>query len=279
MPADLHTHTTASDGQCSPAALVQLARQEKLDVVAVTDHDTTSGIIPAQVAARCEIEIIPGIEIGARSNAHKADILGYFINIHHPGLQQRLEKFRLDREQRAQAILAQLARLGIALEWDQVVALAQGDSVGRPHIAQALVEAGHVTTMPEAFERYIGSKSPAFVSRATIDLTEAINLIHAAGGVAVLAHPVYVRDFPTVVAELVEAGLDGIEVCYPDHTPDIEAQARDLAERYHLMMTGGSDFHGLDVPGKAMLGSVTAPEGAVEALRERALLYSRRSPG
>ena len=254
MLADLHTHTTASDGRLSPSELVQLARQCNLDVVAITDHDTTSGVVLAQQAAGDDLVVIPGIEISARDARHYVDILGYFIDVHHSGLQQRLNQFQIDRQHRAQAIVEQLTLLGTPIEWNRVSALAQGDIVGRPHIAQALVEAGHVQSMTEAFDQYIGSKRPAYVPRQTIPPAEAIELIHAAGGVAVLAHPVYVRDFPTAVSDFVKVGLDGIEVCYPDHTPEIEARARALADRFQLIMTGGSDFHGLNVPDKAMLG-------------------------
>ncbi len=274
MQADLHAHTTASDGQLSPPELVHLARQCKLDVVAITDHDTTSGVLPAQLAALGDIEVIPGIELGARDATHHVDILGYFIDDKHPGLQQRLEQFRMDREQRARTIVDRLAQQGTPVNWERVVVLAHGDNVGRPHIAQALVEAGHARSMTEAFEHYIGSKSQAYVPRQTIAPAEAIDLIHAAGGVAVLAHPVFVRDFPAAVADFVAVGLDGIEVYYPDHTPEIEAQARALAERYQLIMTGGSDFHGLNVPDKGMLGSVIAPDSAVATLRKRANRYS-----
>jgi hypothetical protein len=137
-------------------------------------------------------------------------------------------------------------------------------------VARALVEAGYVADTREAFDRYIGRSGPAYVARETLSPEEAIELIHLAGGVAVLAHPIYVPDFPAVVERLVPAGLDGIEVYYPAHSAEIETRARELAGMHHLVMTGGSDFHGLNVPGKAMLGSALAPPGCVEALRERA---------
>lgn len=271
--ADLHTHTTASDGQLTPEELVRLANQFHLDAVAITDHDTTAAIEPARIAADSSLQVIPGIEIGARSSEEKVDILGYLIDPRHPELQQRLAHFRSSRLQRGQMIVERLAQIGAPVDWARVTALAGGDTVGRPHIARALVEAGQVASIKEAFDRYIGSGCPAYVPRATISPEEAIRLIHAAGGAAVLAHPVYVRGLPSMVARLAAAGLDGIEVAYPDHTPEIEACARQLAHQFDLVMTGGSDFHGFGVDGKAMLGAALAPPGCVEALRERAGQY------
>lgn len=265
--ADLHVHTTASDGQSSPAAVVALAHQLQLDTIAITDHDTIAGVTPA-LAHSSTVTIVPGIELGARDGTDAIDILGYFIDIHHTGLQDYLTVFQDDRQQRGRAIVERLAQLNIPVAWSLVTAFAGGDTIGRPHIAQALVEAGYVQTMNEAFERYIGAGCPAYVARQTFSPEAAIQLIHDAGGVAVLAHPIYVKDSASMVERLAAAGLDGIEVCYPEHTPEIEAQARDLARQYHLVMTGGSDFHGPGV--KAMLGATLAPEGCVEALRERA---------
>jgi predicted metal-dependent phosphoesterase TrpH len=270
--ADLHAHTTASDGQQTPGELLQLARQIALDVLAITDHDTTAGL--DELVALDGLRIIPGIELGARRAGQKIDILGYFIDIQHQGLQTWLANFRQNRLQRGQQIVAVLDRLGFPLEWTRVLALAGGETVGRPHIARAMVEAGHVPSISAAFERYIGDGQPAYVARQTLSPESAIHLIHEAGGAAVLAHPIYVPDFPAVVERLLPAGLDGIEVAYPAHTPEIEAQARQLAATHHLVTTGGSDFHGFDVPNKAMLGAALAPQGSVEQLYQRALHYS-----
>lgn len=273
MRADLHAHTTASDGQQSPEEVVHLATQAFLNVIAITDHDTTAGIAPAQLAAGGLIEIIPGIEIGSRTRDDVIDILGYFIDPQHADLQARLEFFRRNRSERGQQIVERLAQLRVPVDWARVLEIAGGDTVGRPHIAQAMVEAGHVESVKAAFDRYLASDRPGYVARQTFSPEEAVALIHAAGGAAVLAHPVYVRDFPTVVERLVPAGLDGIEVYYPDHTPDIEWCAGELAQHFGLIMTGGSDFHGLNMTGKAMLGAALAPPGAVEALRERSRRY------
>lgn len=273
MRADLHAHTSASDGQQSPEEVIYLATQALLDVIAITDHDTTVGIAPAQVASHGLIEVIPGIEIGSRTRDDEIDILGYFIDPAHVGLQTRLHFFQLNRTERGQQIVERLAQVGVSIEWARIQEISSGDTVGRPHIAQAMVEAGYVASVKAAFEQYLASDRPGYVARETLSPEAAIGLIHAAGGAAVLAHPVYVRDFPALVERLVPAGLDGIEACYPDHTPEIEACARELAQRFGLIMTGGSDFHGLNMVGKAMLGTSLAPPGAVEALRERSLRY------
>ena len=273
MRADLHAHTTASDGQQSPEEVIQLATQASLDVIAITDHDTTAGIVPAQSASHGLIEVIPGIEIGSRTRDDEIDILGYFINPAHVGLQTRLELFQRNRSERGQQIVERLEQLGVPVEWERVLAIAGGDIVGRPHIAQAMVEAGYAESVKAAFKRYLASDKPGYVARETLSPEGAIELIHAAGGVAVLAHPVYVRDFPSVVERLVPAGLDGIELNYPDHTPEIEACVRELAQRFNLIMTGGSDFHGLNMTGKGMLGTAVAPSGAVDALRRRSQQY------
>jgi hypothetical protein len=242
-------------------------------MIAITDHDTIAGIAPAQVAARGLIEVIPGIEIGSRTRDDEIDILGYFIDPDHTGLQARLEFFRRNRTERGQQIVERLGQLGLRVEWPLVLAIAGGDTIGRPHIAQAMVEAGYVESVKAAFERYIGSDRPGYVARETLSPEGAVELIHSAGGVAVLAHPVYVRDFPVIVERLVPAGLDGIEVNYPDHTPELQTHVRELAQCFGLIMTGGSDFHGLNMTGKAMLGTSLAPPGAVDALRERSRWY------
>lgn len=274
MPrADLHVHSSASDGQQSTAEILQLARQQALDAVAITDHDTTAGLRGFNSAV--DLTLVPGIELGAIDQGQRIDILGYYIDIDNSDLQAALARFQANRKDRGQQIVAALDNIGVHLEWAQVVALAGREAVGRPHIARALVEAGHAEDVPDAFARYIGEGGPAYVARLTLSPEAAVELIHAAGGVAVLAHPVYVTDFPQMVERLVPAGLDGIEVCYPAHTQELETQARQLALKYDLVMTGGSDFHGLDAPGKAMLGSTLAPEGGVEALRARSARYGR----
>jgi predicted metal-dependent phosphoesterase TrpH len=254
--------------------LVQLAIKQGLNVIAITDHDTTNGIEEAQRAAQGSPVVIPGIELSAEDAGGDVHTLGYFMNIHDAAFQEHLARFRDERLQRARRVVDKLAALGLPLEWDQVMAMTESGSVGRAHIARAMVEAGYVGSVKEAFDRYLQVGGPAYVARRRLSPEEAIELIHSAGGVAVLAHPGLVPHYESLLVErMIPAGLDGIEVVHPDNPPPVEQRARELAQRYNLIMTGGSDFHDLawvEREGKAMIGSVTPPEGCVEALRARA---------
>ncbi len=279
LRVDLHLHTTASDGQLSPTALVGLAQERGLDVIAITDHDTTNGIEEAQRAAQGSPVVIPGIELSAEDAGGDVHTLGYFMNIHEPVFQEQLVRFRDERLQRARRVVERLAALGLPVEWERVMAMADSGSVGRAHIARAMVEAGYVSTVKEAFDRYLQVGGPAYIVRRRLSPEEAIELIHGAGGVAVLAHPGLVPHYESLLIErLIPAGLDGIEVVHPDNPPPVEQRTRELAQQYNLIMTGGSDFHDpawVEREGKAMIGSVTPPEGCVEALRARAEERSR----
>ncbi|MBZ0293430.1 MAG: PHP domain-containing protein [Anaerolineae bacterium] len=272
---DLHTHTTASDGQLTPAQLVELAREIGLDTIAITDHDTTSGIIQAQEAAPSGFEVIAGIELSAEDAGGDVHMLGYCIDLDNAIFQTALEEFRSRRYFRAQKIAEKLAALELPVEWDRIEAIAEGGAIGRPHIARAMMEAGYVTSVKEAFERFLENGGPAYVARKRLSPEESVELIHIAGGAAVLAHPVYVKDHRAMIDRLLPVGLDGIEVVYPDHPPALQAELRAIAQAHDLIMTGGSDFHGLNLPGKAMLGSVTPPADAVQALKARAADYSQ----
>ena len=268
---DLHTHTTASDGQLTPTALVTLARSLGISTLGITDHDTTGGLVEAQAAAQTAgVIIIPGVELSAEDNGGDVHMLGYYIDIDNQPFQAVLEDFRSRRYFRGQKIAEKLGTLGLPLEWEQVERIAEGGAIGRPHIARAMMQAGYVGSVKEAFERYLHNGGPAYVSRKRLSPEESVELIHVAGGVAVLAHPVHVHDYRAMLDRLIPIGLDGVEVVYPDHSPALEAELRDIAHRHHLIMTGGSDFHGINIPGKAMLGSVTPPEDAVPRLYTRA---------
>ena len=281
MRVDLHLHTTASDGQLSPPALVQLAREQGLDVIAITDHDTTNGIEAAQQAAHGSPVIIPGIELSAEDAGGDVHMLGYLMDIHDPAFQARLARFRDDRLLRGRRIVERLAELDLPVDWERVADMSRHGAVGRAHIARALVEAGHVTTIKEAFDRYLHIGGPAYVGRRRLSPEEAVELIHSAGGVAVLAHPGLVADWETLlVSRLIPAGLDGIEVVHPDNPAPVQQRARELAQQHGLVMTGGTDFHDLawvEREGRSMIGSVTPPEGCVEALRARAAARQQMS--
>jgi len=264
-------HTTASDGALSPSALVQLARKRKIDIIAITDHDTTGGIPAAQAAAQGMPLLIPGIELSATAAGADVDILGYCIDPAQADFQARLCQSRAQRITRAGAMVERLAVLGAPIRLERVLELAAGGSVCRPHIAQALVEAGYVEGLREAFERYLGSSAPAYIPGDKLTPTEAIDLIHRAGGAAVLAHPALVPDYAALIERLVRAGLDGVEVAHPKNPNPVRANLRALAKKHDLVITGGSDFHR---PEADLLGSVTPPAGCVEALQARAAIYA-----
>jgi len=253
----------------SPSALVQLARQRRLAIIAITDHDTTDGIAEAQSAAGLAPIVIPGIELSAEYEGADVDILGYFTDSANIAFQERLTQLREGRIKRARGMVGRLARLGVPVSMERVLELARG-TVGRPHIAQALVEAGHAENLHEAFDRYLGNGAPAYLPGEKLSSAEAIDLIHTAGGAAVLAHPALVPDYATLIQRLVPAGLDGVELAHPKNPNPVRANLRALAKKHDLIMTGGSDFHRLEADS---LGSVTPPSGCVPALRSCAEKY------
>lgn len=273
LRVDLHLHSTASDGGLPPSEVVYFALRRRLDVIALTDHDTIGGIPEARAAAQnTPLTVLNGIELSTlQSDGRLVDLLGYLFDPEDSHLRARLTALRDGRRARAAAMVDRLAALGAPVSLERVRELAAGGSVGRPHIARALVEAGHVLTRREAFERYIGDDGPAYIPHRQFTIAEAIALLHAAGGVAVLAHPCRVEDYEARIGEWVEQGLDGLEVYYPGQ--DIKA-TQAVARSYGLIMTGGSDFHRAHEDDDR-IGSVDVPERCVTDLQERAALYRR----
>ncbi len=269
MRIDLHTHTTASDGLLPPADLVALARRHGVQVLAVADHDTTDGVDPAMEAGvRLGVEVIPAVEINTDTDAGDVHVLGYYVHHRQRWFQEFLRRLRDGRERRAERMVEKLNALGIPLEMARVRALAEG-AVGRPHVARALVEAGVVATTEEAFQKYIGRSGPAYVERASVSPPQAVQIIRRAGGIPVLAHPGWgVPD--DLIRDLAAAGLEGLEVYYPDHTPAMVEHYLALARDLGLLVTGGTDFHGGDLATRTPPGSQYVPREVVERLRERA---------
>jgi 3',5'-nucleoside bisphosphate phosphatase len=265
LRADLHLHTTASDGQLRPSELVQLARKHHLNTIAITDHDTTDGLQEAQQTAVGSPVIIPGIELSAEENEVDVHMLGYYVQPENSDFQAALVRFRNDRLNRGQGMVDKLAALGKPISWQRVLELANGGSVGRPHVARAMVEAGHVDSVNAAFDHYLRHGGPAYVSRKRISPEEAVALIHAAGGVAVMAHPGLVADYLGILERLVVAGLDGVEFNHPRNPAMVRENIRAVALKHHLIMTGGSDFHRPGDP----IGAYTAPVESLVGLRER----------
>ncbi|MDR7418356.1 MAG: PHP domain-containing protein [Armatimonadota bacterium] len=267
MRIDLHTHTTASDGLLAPEALVEEARSRGVGLLAVADHDTTAGVDAAVAAGRAGgLEVWPAVELSCDVEAGEVHVLGYFIAHHLPWFQQLLERLRDGREKRAERMVEKLAALGVPVRFERVRALAAGGALGRPHVARALLEAGYVKTVNEAFERFIGRTGPAYVERVKVTPSQAVQVIHAAGGLAVLAHPGWGQQ-DSLIPDLVAAGLDGIEVYYPDHTPDQVKHYNELAERYRLLVTGGTDYHGGGLATQVPVGGQYVPETLVAPLR------------
>jgi predicted metal-dependent phosphoesterase TrpH len=282
MRIDLHLHTTASDGQLTPNELIQLARKIQLGTIAITDHDTTDGIVEAirEASHTGTPFVIPGIELSAEDASGDVHMLGYFIDTGNANLQTRLAKFRQDRATRAQQIVQKLVTMGMPIQWERVLEIAAGSGkksgvIGRPHVARAMIEAGYVDSIPDAFQRYLNPDKPAYVGRERLSPEGAIALIHSAGGVAVLAHPAKLANYGTMTRRLVPMGLDGVEVVHPANSESVRLDLRGLARECDLVMTGGSDFHGVDDRGGMSIGSFTPPDGCVPILRARAERYKQ----
>jgi len=250
---DLHLHTTHSDGSCTPTEVVGLAHQAGVTALAITDHDITTGLVEANVAGESfGIEVIPGVEISSTLGNSELHILGYFLDWQDTRLNERLKTLRDSRHRRNPKIVERLQSLGIDLTYDEVRALAGSDSVGRPHIARALMDKGVVSSAKEAFDRFLADGKSAYVPRDLPSPTEAIHWIKAARGLAVLAHPTWLRCTEQSLVELVRQlkadGLDGIEVYYSTHAARQTREYLSLAQQLGLLVTGGSDFHGLTKP-------------------------------
>lgn len=276
---DLHTHSTASDGTLTPAALVDLAAEKGLAAIALTDHDTVAGV-PAALARGEErgVEVIPGVELGVQWEGHGSmHILGYCLPPEDGGLQEKLERLQRIRYQRAQQIVGKLNGLGVEISFEQVEEIAGGNSIGRPHVARALMDIGAVASVREAFERYLKEGRPAYVAREMLSPKDAIAFIHSVGGVAVLAHPATLKlgneSLGRTVEELKSEGLDGIEVVWSGHSRRQREAYGALAQRLDLLATGGSDFHGENKPdiqlGRGLHGNVEVPDSVLAALRAR----------
>jgi hypothetical protein len=269
----------------SPQELVTLSVALGLEVVAVTDHDTTSAVPAAlEAAAHADLTIVPGVEISTISGQEEIHILGYFVDLDNPELQGLLERTRQARLERAEEMLDRLAGLGFPIEWERLMEKSGGShSIGRPHVAATLLEAGYVSSWDEAFELWIGRGRPAYVERFRLPPEEAIRLVRWARGLPVLAHPYFFSangecraalDLARWLPRLRAAGLAGIEIYYPNYTRGASRQLLDLALKHGLLISGGSDCHG-GMPG-SRLGSVTVPWAAWEGLARRHELTKRK---
>src|SRR5690554_2605982 len=296
MRIDLHVHSTASDGTLSPSEVVREAHARGLCAIALTDHDTMDGVAEAlQAGMRLGVEVIPGVELNTESPAGEVHVLGYFPPPegwspeadpagHGAGVvgavidrefYDLLASRRDSRAERARKMVQRLRELGMPLSYEDVLRQAGDAPVGRPHIARALLEAGYVESVKEAFDRWLSRGGPAYVPREKLSPAEAVQAIIDAGGVPVLAHPGRI-DGQWVIQELIDAGLEGLECYYPEHTPEQTERYLGLAREHGLVVTGGTDYHGPRSPHDADLGSLPVPPEAVEQLKERVRAVRRR---
>lgn len=247
MLYDLHVHSTVSDGLLSPEEVVEAAFQSDLKGFSLTDHDTLGGIKLARdylAERKWPLVFVPGIELNTDFQESETHILGYFIHYEDEKLGKRLRQIWSARYERAMKMVERLRIMGLNISFEQVQRIARGDLIGRPHIAKALLEKGYVFSIKEAFQKYIGRGKPAYVPRYKFTPEEAIALIKDAGGVSVLAHPGLVRE-QDAIPQIIEMGIEGIEVYYPEHSEEQIAEYIALARRKGLLITGGSDFHGI----------------------------------
>ncbi len=279
MRADLHVHTRASDGALGAKEIIRLAERRGLDAISFTDHDTTAGWEGIGDQVSTKLEILPGIELAcaptlAEGQPKSIDLLGYDFDPHNSKLRAALMRMQQSRWERARGMLQLLQQLGMPLSWLHVQELAAGESIGRPHLAQALVEAGHLHSQNEAFERYLHDGGPAHLPRWRLRPSACIKLIQTAGGVAILAHPGRLEQWEQRIAALLPLGLDGLELVHPQHSENTRALLKRFAQRHDLLLTGGSDFHKIDESGINRLGRYLAPAGSLTAIRKRARRYA-----
>ena len=294
--ADLHVHTTASDGLFSAEEVVSLCERRGVQVVAIADHDTTAGVRQlisrvgeSRFAGRAMsssssfyhrgVEIIPAVEINAELDEKEVHILGYFVPVD-PGSEFAilLDTLRRSRMDRVRAMVLRLEKLGFPVELERILSFAKGESVGRPHVGQAMVQKGYVSSVKEAFEKYLGTGKPAYVPRAHLTPVQAVKSIVRAGGVAVWAHP-GTAGCDYLLEKLVENGLDGIECLHPEHSPEDTRRYAALAREYSLIATGGSDFHGPGSGEGGELGEWVVDYSVVTLLKEVRLKRGLQTAG
>jgi len=274
--AELHSHSDHSDGTFGPEKVVEIAHSVGLAALALTDHDTVSGIAAARArAAQLDLDFIAGVEFSSHVGEKEVHILGLFIDDRDLALITATEQARRFRRERAEVIVGKLRDLRLGVDFAGVESAAGSASIGRPHIATALVEVGAVSNVDAAFRRYIGNAGPAFVPKPTLSANEVIEVIHGAGGAAILAHPASSRVADRTILDLADIGLDGFEVVHPKHKKAQQARLRRLIDSSGLLPSAGSDFHGPG-GGRTSMGSCAAPLEWKEALRLRADEHARR---
>ncbi len=275
VKADLHLHTTASDGKLTPEELVRKAAAASLDMIAITDHDTVEAIAPAlrEIGTHPGLRLIPGVEVSTDVPHGEVHVLGYFLDHNDRELVSNLAKLKSSRVVRAERMVEKLAGLGLKVDWGRVREIAGEGSIGRPHIAEALYEKGLVTSIREAFDKYISRDGPAYVERDKMTPEEAVELLVRSRGLPVLAHPGYLPDLESLLIRLQRVGLVGLEAYYDGYDRRLMGQLASLASKYNLVATGGSDFHGFQGDEETQLGGVPIPPECIHKL----LVIARQS--
>lgn len=267
--ADLHIHTIYSDGVLAPTELVAKAKDAGLSIISITDHDSIGGIEEAIVAGKEKgVEVITGIELSSSLNGTEIHILGYFVDHTNKNLTDSLSGFQWERMNRAKRIVGKLNKMNVPIDIDSVMEHVTGDSVGRPHIANALVTEGHAASYEQAFMKYIGDGRPAYERKWNFSPEETIRLINKAGGLSFLAHPGRSMN-EDLLFRLIKAGLDGIEVIHPSHSPELVYYYRGIVNEYCLLESGGSDYHGGEKSDDQTLGRFVISASTVDIMRRR----------
>ena len=265
---DLHSHTNYSDGFNSPKELIDKAIEKGIEVLGISDHDNLAGIEEAtEYGKKVGVEIIPGVEISSDIMDREIHILGYFVELGNAELERYLEFFRAERLKRADRIVKKLNILGLSLKLDDVLKIARNSAVGRPHIAQAMVEGGFIGSYYEAFNKYIGNGCIAYEKKVHVSPRSAFKIISDAGGLSFIAHPGIMPE--NILKELIEDGVDGIEVIHPSHTAQLVKFYRGIVNEYFLLESGGSDYHGGKREDEKNLGKFYVNHSVVDAMRQR----------
>ena len=267
---DFHLHSTASDGVHSPTWVMETASRRGVRMLSLTDHDTPEGLAEARLAAtRLGLRLIPGMEISTDVGKVDAHLLAYGFDVGAKELQDFMANMRNGRKERLTKIVRILRENGMAIEESRVLEIAGEASVGRPHVARALVEKGYVSSVQEAFDVWLGNDKPADVNRERLDPADSIDLVHRHGGVVFIAHPIFMgEDYSVPVARLAEWGADGIETYYKNYAPEAVAYHEALAAKHSLAKSGGSDYHGLGNPDDREIGQIDFAEKHVRAFVE-----------
>ena len=271
--ADLHTHTNHSDGSCSPKEIVIKAKQASIDIISITDHDNIKGVKEAsEIGKDLGVEVIPGVEISSEIGDREIHLLGYFFDPENHEIERYLSFFREERVKRAGRIANKLTNLGFDINLDDILKKAGKSSVGRPHIAQVMLEKGCVSSYYEAFSKYIGNGAPAYEKKVHVSPQSAFRIINEAGGLSFIAHPGNLPE--NILKELIESGIDGIEVIHPSHSKLQQKFYGGIVNSYFLLECGGSDYHGGKRGDETNFGQYYTSISSVEAMRKRLMRHS-----